>query len=60
MHAQLNLYLPHSEKTWLGIYKTRKHAAEFPHEPVLKIDLTNEQLTEFVVVQKIKVVDLNR
>lgn len=60
MFAQLCIYLPHSEATWLGIYKTKKAAQDDPHNPILRFELTNEQLTEFVVVQRIRVVDLNQ
>lgn len=46
----------------LVIYHSKKEAAEGcmgPHGPLLVLDLTNEQIGELMVIQKIKVVTVD-
>lgn len=62
MHAQLEFNFCHGSETKLVIYRNKKDAtgSEIERKPLLTFKLTNEELTELVVVAKIKPVDMNR
>lgn len=59
MYAQLEFNLCHGSKTRLVIYRQKKDATGEQGRHLLTFELTNEQLTELVVVAKIKPVDMN-
>lgn len=60
MFAQLEFDPAHDQKTKLVIYRTAQDATDrrCPNW-LMRFDLTNEQLSEFVVMKKIKVVNTN-
>lgn len=62
MYARLEFNLCHGSKTSLVLYRSKKDAegqdADGLH--LLTFDLDNAQLTELVVVAKIRPVDMNR
>jgi len=59
MFAQLEFDPVMRQTTVLRIYRSKKEAADSRSNYLLSFELTNEQLSELVVVQKIKVVNIN-
>jgi hypothetical protein len=60
MYAQLEFNLCNSSKTKLVVYRRKKDATDDDAYQLISFDLTNEQLTELVIVAKIKPVDMNK
>jgi len=63
MYARLEFNLCRGNATHLAIYRSKGDADRADAESsnaLLLINLTNEQMTELVVVQKIKPTDMNR
>ncbi len=63
MFAQLEFNLCNGDETTLVVYRTRREAEESGGDvdkALLSISLSNGQLTELMVIQKIRPVNMNR
>lgn len=60
MYAQLEYNMCHGAEVHLTLYRSKKSAEDDPSFALIDIPLTNEQLSELVIVAKIKPVDMDK